>query len=68
MTKLQQTIYITATEIEIGEKNQILVKTGEFYFQGKKYTIAEKQIKSVTLDENKLKENNYENSFSRYQR
>lgn len=45
MTKLQQTIYITATEIELSEKQQILVKTGEFYFQGKKYKIADMQIK-----------------------
>lgn len=44
MTKLQQSIYITATDIEI-ENNKVVVKNGEFYFQGKKYIIADKEIK-----------------------
>lgn len=47
MTKLQNTIYITATEIEVGENNKLIVKNGEFYFQGKKYTIADKEIKGM---------------------
>lgn len=46
MTKLQQTIYITATEIDVeSESKKLIVVNGEFYFQGKKYLIANKEIK-----------------------
>lgn len=43
MTKLQQTIYITATKVDI-ENNKIIAIEGEFYFQGKKYEIKNKEI------------------------
>lgn len=46
MNKIQQTIYINATDVEI-ENNRLIVKNGEFYFQGKKYTIADKEIKGM---------------------
>lgn len=43
MTKLQQTIYITATDIKV-ENNKLQVENGEFYFQGKKYKITNSEI------------------------
>ncbi len=43
MTKLQQTIYITATDVKV-ENNKLKVENGEFYFQGKKYKIANGEI------------------------
>lgn len=46
MNKIQQTIYITATEIDVEPENKkLIVVNGEFYFQGKKYIIANKEIK-----------------------
>ena len=43
MTKLQQTIFITAKDIKL-ENTKIIVENGEFYFQGKKYKIANGEI------------------------
>ncbi len=43
MNKLQQTIYITATKVDIKD-NKIIAIDGEFYFQGKKYEIKNKEI------------------------
>lgn len=43
MNKIQQSIYITATDVDIKD-NKIIVINGEFYFQGKKYLIKEKEI------------------------
>lgn len=44
MNKIQQTIWVNATKIECVD-NKLIVIEGDFYFQGKKYTIAEKEIK-----------------------
>ena len=44
MTKIQQTIYISAKDVEIKD-NKLVVKNGEFYFQDKKYYITDGQIK-----------------------
>lgn len=46
MTKLQQNIYITATDVECVD-GKLIVKSGEFYFQGNKYTIENKEIKGM---------------------
>lgn len=43
MNKLQTTVYITATKVDI-ENNKIIAVEGEFYFQGKRYKIKDKQI------------------------
>ena len=43
MNKIQQSIYITATDVDIKD-NKIIVINGEFYFQGKKYLIKNKEI------------------------
>ena len=43
MNKIQTTIYITATDVDIKDK-KIIAVNGEFYFQGKKYLIKNKEI------------------------
>lgn len=46
MNKVQQVIYITMKDFEC-ENNKLIVKEGEFYFQGKKYIITNKEIKGA---------------------
>lgn len=43
MNKIQVTIYITASDVDIKDK-KIIVVNGEFYFQGKKYLIKDEEI------------------------
>lgn len=43
MNKIQTTIYINTTKVDIKD-NKIIAVEGEFYFQGKKYEIKNSEI------------------------
>lgn len=45
MTKISQTIFITADDIDVVD-GKITVKKGTFYFNSKKYTIENGEIKN----------------------
>ena len=44
MNKIQTSLFIEADKIELDERGKIIVVNGQFYFQGKKYTIVNKEI------------------------
>lgn len=46
MNKIQTSIYINATSVDV-ENNKIMVLHGDFYFQGQKYTIENGKIKGA---------------------
>lgn len=43
MNKIQTSLFITATKVDIKD-NKIVTVEGEFYFQGKKYEIHNSEI------------------------
>lgn len=49
MNKIQSTLWINATKVDIKD-NKIVAVEGEFYFQGKKYEIKNSEITINSTD------------------